>query len=405
MIDTAASGVGAPSVRPADPRFSSGPCRKHPGWNLQSLATDTLGRSHRATEPKLRLKQAIDRTATLVDLPHDWQLGIVPGSDTGAFEMAMWSLLGQRPVNALVWDSFSSDWAQDLAALSLPKLQVHKADAGELPTLSGLDKDHDLVFVYNGTTTGTRLPNLNQLPAKGHGLRLCDATSAAFAMPLDFSQLDVVTWSWQKCLGGEAAHGMLALGPRAVTRLEQNSPRALPKLFTLTKQGKLIDGIFSGATINTPSMLAVEDYHSALDWAESIGGLDALIARCTANQSALGRWVADRDWVEWLPTSESTRSPTSMCLKVVHPVFTGLPSDEQQPAINAMVKRLADKQVAYDIANYRSAPPGFRIWGGPTIEQQDIEDLTPWLDWTFKQFLNEHNTTSQLTTNGATSHG
>lgn len=398
MTDTASSPVGQPLVRPSDPRFSSGPCRKHPGWTLTSLSTDTLGRSHRAKQPKARLQLAIDRTAALIGLPSGWRLGIVPGSDTGAFEMALWSLLGSRPVDALVWDSFSSDWAKDLASLSLPDLNVLSADAGELPALDSINQDHDIVFVYNGTTTGARVPDLNWLPVARDNLVLCDATSAAFAMPIDFSRLDVVTWSWQKCLGGEAAHGMLALSPAAVDRLEKGAPRPLPKLFSLTKNNQLIDGIFKGATINTPSMLAVEDYHSALDWAESIGGLPALHERCERNLSTLSSWVAQHDWIDWLPVSAEHRSQTSMCLRIVDPAFTALTADEQQAAINQMVGRLADENVAFDIANYRSSPAGFRIWGGPTVESADIEALTSWLAWTYRIFLHSTKT-------GEPSHG
>jgi len=387
MTDEAVGVVAMPRVRPLDPRFSSGPCRKHPGWNLQSLRTDSLGRSHRAVCAKKRLSDVISRTAELIQLPPDWRLGIVPGSDTGAFEMAMWSMLGKLAVDALVWDSFSADWAADLASLMLPELNVRRAAAGELPALSAINPDHDVVFVYNGTTTGTRLPDLDWLATNRTGLALCDATSAVFAMDIDFSRLDVVTWSWQKCLGGEAAHGMLALSPAAVDRLEESTPRPLPKLFRLTKNGKLIDGIFTGTTINTPSMLAVEDCHSALDWAESIGGLPALQQRSNNNLAALGQWVAARDWIDWLPRSLAARSQTSMCLRIIDPRFSAQSNDAQQAAIDTMVRRLSDAGVAYDIANYRSAPPGFRIWGGPTVDTADIKHLTAWLDWVFATLI------------------
>ena len=371
-----------PRVRPNDPRFSSGPCRKHPGWSLARLETTHLGRSHRASAQKAHLHSAITRSAELLCLPDDWRLGIVPGSDTGAFELAMWSLLGSRPVEALVWESFSGDWATDLARLSLADLSVRKADYGQLPELQDIDPARDVVFVYNGTTSGVRVPHLDWLSAERSGLVLCDATSAAYAMALDFRRLDVVTWSWQKALGGEAAHGMLALSPRAVERLQtQDQPRALPKLFTLTKNGTLIDGVFAGETINTPSMLAVADLHSALDWADSLGGLDALMRRSGENLRALDTWVEQRDWVGWLAQESATRSSTSMCLRITAPAFLALPKDQQQQWVKTMVGWLAGERVAYDIANYRSAPPGFRIWGGATVDATDVEALTPWLDW------------------------
>jgi len=372
-------------MRPLDARFSSGPCRKHPGWDLARLGTAALGRSHRASDPKRRLELAISRSAELLALPPDWRLGIVPGSDTGAFEMAMWSLLGARPVDALVWESFSKDWAIDLQALGLPGLNVIEADYGELPELAAVRPEHDVVFVYNGTTSGVRVASLDWLEADRQGLVLCDATSAAYAMPLDFTRLDVVTWSWQKGLGGEAAHGMLALGPRAVERLQSvPAPRPLPKLFTLAKERRLIEGIFAGATINTPSMLAVEDLHSALDWAERVGGLEELHRRTAENMAALEEWVARSDWIDWLAREPATRSPTSMCLRIVDPAFTELPIDAQRRRVKAMTARLEEESAAFDIANYRSAPPGFRIWGGPTVEASDIRALTPWLDWVYE---------------------
>jgi len=386
-----------PGGRPKDARFSSGPCRKHPGWSLSSLSTEHLGRSHRASSPKSRLADAISRSSSLLGLPDGWRVGIVPGSDTGAFEMAMWSLLGSRKVDALVWESFSSDWANDLAALTAEQLNIHKADYGELPNLDAIKAENDVVMVFNGTTSGVRLPNLDWLNEDRDGLVLCDATSAAYAMPIDYSRVDVLTWSWQKVLGGEAAHGMLALSPRAVERLESKPPqRALPKVFTLTKQGKLIEGIFKGATINTPSMLAVEDLHSALDWAEQIGGLPELHKRCNANFEALDTWVKKTDWVEWLAADPATRSNTSMCLRIIDHAFTSLDNDTQQGWIKTMVGWLAEESVAYDIANYRSAPPGFRIWGGATVDASDIVELTPWLDWAYQgmsEQLNNGNAT------------
>ena len=376
-----------PSVRPADARFSSGPCKKYPGWDISHLNTEYLGRSHRAKLPKQRLRDAIDKSHRLLGLPADWKLGIVPGSDTGAFEIAMWSLLGSRPVDALVWESFSSDWSKDLQALGIEPLNLYQAEYGELPGLGQVNPAHDLVMVYNGTTSGVCLPDLDWLDAGREGLVLCDATSAAYAMPMDFSKLDVVTWSWQKVLGSEGAHGMLALSPRAVQRLESTPPRfPLPKLFKLTKADKLIDGIFSGATINTPSMLALEDLHAALDWAESLGGVEALWQRTRANFDCIDEWVGKSDWIDWLARDPATRSPTSMCLQIVDPEFTQLSPELQQPAINAMLARLEQENVALDIGNYRSAPPGFRIWGGATVESSDLRALTPWLDYVFAEF-------------------
>jgi phosphoserine aminotransferase len=377
-----------PRVRPADPRFSSGPCKKYPGWDLSHLNTDFLGRSHRAKLPKQRLKDAIDLSHQLLGLPADWKLGIVPGSDTGAFEIAMWSLLGSRPVDVLVWESFSSDWAKDLQALGIDELNLLQAEYGELPDLQQVGDDSDVVMVYNGTTSGVCLPDLDWLDGDRSGLVLCDATSAAYAMPMDFDKLDVVvTWSWQKVLGSEAAHGMLALSPRAVERLETSLPRyPLPKLFKLTKGNKLVEGIFSGATINTPSMLALEDLHAALNWAESIGGREALWQRTRDNFDCIDRWVGQTPWIDWLARDPATRSPTSMCLQVVDPQFGRLAEDQRQPAINAMLAKLEQENVALDIGNYRSAPPGFRLWGGATVETSDLEALTPWLDWVFADF-------------------
>jgi len=376
-----------PRLRPHDARFSSGPCKKFPGWDVTCLNTDFLGRSHRAKIPKTRLSSAIDRSHAMLGLPNDWKLGIVPGSDTGALEIALWSMLGERPVDVLVWDSFSSDWAKDLNTLELPDLTVFEAEYGQLPDLSQTRPDHDLVFVYNGTTSGVRLPDLDWLSSERTGLRICDATSAAFAMPINFNKLDVVTWSWQKVLGSEAAHGMLALSPRAVQRLESYKPAwPLPKLFQLTKNGKLIEGIFSGATINTPSMLALEDLHAALDWAEGIGGLPTLWQRTQDNFDCIDEWVKQTAWIDWLASDPATCSPTSMCLRIVDPRFSELAQDEQQTAINTMISWLEQEGCALDIGNYRSAPPGFRIWGGATIERSDLAALTPWLDWAFAKF-------------------
>ena len=381
------SGSERPSVRPDNTRFSSGPCKKHPGWSAKSYTDKHLGFSHRAPAHKARIQSAIDRSATMLGLPDGWRLGIVPASDTGAFEMAMWSLLGPRPVDALVWENFSSDWATDLGMLALPAPNVHEADYGMLPELTAIDPSHDVVFVFNGTTSGVCVPDLDWISDDREGLVLCDATSAAYAMPMDFNRLDVVTWSWQKVLGGEAAHGMLALSPRAVERLQNlPAPRALPKLFRLARQQKLIEGIFLGETINTPSMLALEDLHSALHWAHDIGGVKAQWQRTRDNMAALDEWVQSSEWVEWLAEETACRSPTSMCLKFKSPIFTSLSRDEQQRWVKTMVGWLAEESAAYDIANYRSAPPGFRIWGGATVDSSDLRALTPWLDHVFAEF-------------------
>ncbi|MCP4493785.1 MAG: phosphoserine transaminase [Gammaproteobacteria bacterium] len=376
-----------PRVRPVDPRFSSGPCKKYPGWNISHLETRFLGRSHRASQPKQRLTDAINKSHQLLQLPDNWKLGIVPGSDTGAFEIALWSLLGSKPVDALVWESFSNDWAKDLSKLGIEQLQVYEAEYGELPDLTRINPGHDLVMVYNGTTSGVCLPDLDWLNAAREGLVLCDATSAAYAMPMDFSKLDVVTWSWQKVLGSEGAHGMLALSPRAVKRLETSTPRfPLPKIFQLTKGEKLIEGIFKGATINTPSMLALEDLLAALDWAEKLGGVESLWQRTQENFACIEAWVQNTPWVEWLARDPATRSPTSMCLQIVDPIFTQQSNANQQQAINNMLTVLEQENAALDIGNYRSAPPGFRLWGGSTVETSDLEALTPWLDWVFANY-------------------
>ena len=387
--DNRNTSVTKPADKPANPRFSSGPCAKHPGWQLANLDTSNLGRSHRAKLPKARLASAIERSRELMQLPQDWVLGIVPGSDTGAFEMAMWSLLGTRAVDVLAWESFSSDWAKDLQMLGIENLNVIDAPYGELPDLQQVNSDHDLVFVANGTTSGVRLPDFGFIDSEREGLALCDATSAVFAQAMDYSRLDVVTWSWQKVLGGEAAHGMIALSPKAVARLEQPAPRPLPKLFRLADNGKLNSGIFSGATINTPSMLAVEDLHSALDWAEQLGGTAALIERAESNFKVIDAWVSKSDWVQWLAKDPATLSRTSLCLQITAPEFTRLDSAQQSEVLKSLLAKLETEQVAYDIANYRSAPTGFRIWGGATIESADLLQLTQWLDWVFAEWVNE----------------
>jgi len=375
-----------PAVRPARPHFSSGPCAKRPGWSPEVLKNAFLGRSHRAKEGKARLKLAIDKTRQLLGLPEDYVCGIVPGSDTGAFEMAMWSLLGARGVEALAWESFGKGWVTDiLKQLKLQDVRVHEADYGALPDLSKVDFSRDVVFTWNGTTSGVRVPNGDWIPADREGLTLVDATSAAFAQDVDWSKIDVATFSWQKVLGGEAAHGMLVLSPRAIARLESYTPPwPMPKLFRLTKGGKVMSGVFEGETINTPSMLCVEDWLDTLAWAESIGGLRALQARADANAQVIFDWVERTPWVANLARDPATRSNTSVCLSIVDPAVAQL-SVEQQWAFAKQIAGLLDKEgVAYDIAAYREAPPGLRIWTGSTVERSDLEALTPWLDWAFE---------------------
>ena len=374
-----------PENRPANPRFSSGPCAKRPGWTLDALSGAFLGRSHRAKEPKARLAEVIERSKAILGMPAGWRLGIVPASDTGAVEMALWSLLGARGVDVLAWESFSKDWATDvLKQLKLKDAIVVDAPYGRLPDRSGLDGSRDIVLVWNGTTSGVRLPNADFIPTERDGLVICDATSAAFAMELPWEKLDVVTWSWQKVLGGEAAHGMLALSPRAVARLESYTPSwPMPKIFRMTKGGKLNEGIFKGETINTPSMLAVEDAIDGLKWAEGVGGLKGLVARSEGNLAAIAGWVAKTPWVDFLAEDPATRSCTSICLKIVAPWFVALDADAQAAAAKKLSGLLEKEGVALDAANYRDAPPGLRIWGGATVETADIAALLPWLDWAF----------------------
>ena len=376
-----------PALRPANPHFSSGPCAKRPGYSLEALSGAFLGRSHRAAAPKARLNEIIQRSAALLGMPADWRLGIVPASDTGAVEMALWSLLGARPVDVLAWENFGKTWASDITQhLKLANTRAMTAPYGQLPDLSAVDPSHDVVFTWNGTASGVRVPNGDWIPDDRQGLMICDATSAAFAMDLPWNKLDVVTWSWQKVLGGEAAHGMLALSPRAVERLETYTPSwPLPKLFRLTSKGKIAEGIFKGETINTPSMLCAEDALDSLRWAESVGGLPALIARCEANLAAVARWVERTDWVDFLPERVDTRSCTSICLKIVAPWFTALPEDARAKTAKQLVAPLEKEGVAFDIGSYRDAPPGIRIWAGATIEASDIEKLLPWLDWSYQQ--------------------
>ncbi len=375
-----------PTARPARPYFSSGPCAKRPGWSPENFKTDTLGRSHRSGVGKARLKEAIDRTRALLGLPDEYRIGIVPASDTGAVEMAMWSMLGELPVDMLAWESFGQGWVTDAVKQLDLDARVLSAPYGEIADLSAVDPAHDLVFTWNGTTSGVRVPDAEWIRDDRQGITICDATSAVFAQPLDWSKLDVVTYSWQKVLGGEGGHGVLILSPRAVERLESYTPpRPLPKLFRLTKGGKLIEGIFEGATINTPSMLCVEDYIDALTWVEGVGGLEGLHERADANAEALGAWVARTGWIDHLASDPATRSNTSVCLSVDDAGFASLGEPEQRAFVKSMAKALENENVAYDIAGYRDAPPGLRIWCGATVETSDIEALGPWLDWAFAQ--------------------
>src|SRR5438876_1754255 len=376
-----------PGLRPANPNFSSGPCAKRPGWSVEALKNAALGRSHRSKIGKAKLKRAIDLTREILGVPADYRIGIVPASDTGAIEMALWSLLGPRPVTMLAWESFGEGWVTDVAKqLKLKDVTVLKAGYGELPDLSKVDPATDIVFTWNGTTSGVRVPNADWIAAGRQGLTICDATSAAFAQPLDFAKLDVVTFSWQKVLGGEAAHGMLILSPRAVARLESYQPAwPLPKIFRLTKGGKLNAGIFEGETINTPSMLCVEDYLDTLTWGKSLGGLKALIARADANAKVIADWVASTPWIEFLARDAALRSNTSVCLKVVDPSVAKLPAEAQAAFVKGIATALEKEGIAYDIDAYRDAPPGLRIWCGSTVERADVEALTLWLDWAFAE--------------------
>ena len=376
-----------PAVRPAVPHFSSGPCAKRPGWSLSVLTDAVLGRSHRSKIGRAKLKRAIDLTREVLEVPADYRIGIVPASDTGAVEMALWSMLGARPVTMLAWESFGEGWVSDVAKeLKLKDVTVLTAAYGELPDLAKVDPASDVVFTWNGTTSGVRVPNGEWIAADRQGLTLCDATSATFAQPLAWPKLDVVTFSWQKALGGEAAHGMLILSPRAVERLESYTPpRPLPKIFRLTKGGKLNQGIFEGETINTPSMLCVEDYLDTLAWAKSIGGLTALIARADANAKVIADWVASTPWIEFLARDPALRSNTSVCLKVVDPSVGKLPAEAQAAFVKGIAAALEKEGIAYDIDAYRDAPPGLRIWCGSTVERADVEALTLWLDWAFAE--------------------
>jgi phosphoserine aminotransferase len=376
-----------PAQRPTVPHFSSGPCAKRPGWNPQNLKDAALGRSHRAKIGKAKLKQAIELTREVLEVPADYKIGIVPASDTGAVEMALWSLLGARPVTTIAWESFGEGWVSDIVKeLKLKDVTKLHAGYGDIPDLTKVDSDTDIVFTWNGTTSGVRVPNAGWIKAERKGLTICDATSAAFAQPLDWPKLDVVTFSWQKALGGEAAHGMLVLGPRAVERLESYKPAwPLPKVFRMTKGGKLNAGIFEGETINTPSMLCVEDYLDALNWGKSIGGLKALMARADANTRVLADWKARTPWIDFLAKEPAIRSNTSVCLKIVDPAITALTSDLQADFCKKLVALVEKENAGFDFAHYRDAPAGLRIWCGATVDAKDVALLTQWIDWAFAE--------------------
>ena len=376
-----------PGLRPANPQFSSGPCAKRPGWSPEVLKNAALGRSHRAKLGKSRLKYAIDLTREVLEVPADYRIGIVPASDTGAYEMAMWTMLGARPVDCLAWESFGEGWVNDaVKQLKLKDARVMKAPYGTLPDLNAVNPDHDVLFTWNGTTSGVRVPNADWIKADRKGLTFCDATSAAFAQNLDWAKLDIVTYSWQKVLGGEAAHGMLILSPRAVERLESYTPAwPLPKIFRLTSGGKLIEGIFEGETINTPSMLCVEDYIDALEWAKTVGGLKGLVARCDANAKAIADFVAQKPFLEFLAKDPATRSNTSVCLNFVDPLVRAMSEKDQAAFAKDVAAKLEKQGVGLDLGSYRDAPPGLRIWCGATVETSDVVALMPWIEWAFNQ--------------------
>ena len=378
--------IAKPELRPANPNFSSGPCAKRPGYTLQALESAVLGRSHRSKPGKARLAEAIDKTRAILGVPDDYRIGIVPASDTGAYEMAMWTMLGARGLDILGWESFGKGWITDaVKQLKLDDIRVMEADYGELPDLSQTAPTRDIAFTWNGTTSGVRVPNGDWISDGREGLTFCDATSAAFAMQLPWDKLDVTTYSWQKVLGGEGAHGMLILSPRAVARLESYTPSwPLPKVFRLTKSGALIEGIFKGETINTPSMLALEDYIDALDWAAGLGGLDGLLGRVAANNQVLNDWVAKTDWIANLCVEPENQSTTSVCLKIVDADVAAMDADAQAALAKRVASLLDAEGVAFDIGAYRDAPAGLRIWAGATVEAADLVALTAWLDWAFE---------------------
>ena len=377
--------MSKPTVKPSSPYFSSGPCKKRPGWSASKFDLETLGRSHRAKPAKEKLLQVIEQSKKILNLPSDYKVGILAGSDTGAVEAAMWNLLGPNGIEVVAWESFGLDWAKTITdQLKITGSNIHKADYGKLPDLSKIDFSKDVLFNWNGTTSGVKVPNANWIPDNRKGLVLCDATSAVFAMDMEFKKLDVITWSWQKVLGGEGGHGMIAISPKAIERLENYKPKwPIPKIYRLTSKGKLADGVFKGATINTPSMFCVEDALDALGWIESIGGLQAAINRSSKNLEAAKHWVDQSHWADFLCENRDNLSSTSICLKVKDSKFLNLSEDVQKTKIKEINSILDKEQVAFDINSYRTAPPGFRIWGGSTVETSDIENLLPWLDWAY----------------------
>ncbi|OFW89231.1 MAG: phosphoserine aminotransferase [Alphaproteobacteria bacterium RIFCSPHIGHO2_02_FULL_46_13] len=378
-----------PVAKPHCPNFSSGPCAKRPGWTLDALKGAFVGRSHRAAGGKAKLKEVIDLHRKTLNIPDDYLVAIVPASDTGAIEMAMWSMLGERGVDVLVWENFSNDWLTDVAnQLKIADVRKFVVDYGQMPDLTQIDTDRDVIFVWNGTTSGVRLPHTDWIKADRKGLTFCDATSAVYAYPMDWAKLDVTTWSWQKILGGEAAHGMLVLSPRAVTRLTSFKPdRALPKIFRMTKKSELNEGLFKGETINTPSLLAVEDCLDALKWVDAMGGWAATEKRCLANLKVVEDWVAKTDWAEFLPATADIRSRTSICIKIVDPWFNGFDEDTQKAMIKDMTKLIEKEGAGYDLAHYATAPAGFRLWGGATVEASDMEAVLPWIDWAYREVI------------------
>ena len=378
--------IDKPTTKPNNPNFSSGPCAKRPGWNIQNLKTDSLGRSHRAKLPKQRLLEVITLTKEILQLPKDYRVGILPASDTGAIEAAMWSLLGKTGVEVLAWENFGNDWVKDIKDQLKPEnLTIHKADYGNITDFNNLNFDNDIVFNWNGTTSGVCVPNADWIPQDRKGLTICDATSAVFAMDMDWSKLDVVTWSWQKVLGGEAAHGMIAMSPKAIERLSEYQPSwPIPKIFRLANNKKVIEGIFKGETINTPSMLCVEDAIDALQWIQSIGGYAGSIKKSKSNLEVIKKWVASHDWIDFLANDPNTLSSTSICLKITEDWFVQLSEEDQQAKVKEINSLLEKEGVAYDINAYRTAPAGFRIWGGATVEASDIETLLPWIEWGYR---------------------
>ena len=378
--------IDKPITKPNNPNFSSGPCAKRPGWDIQNLKTNSLGRSHRAKLPKQRLAEVINLSKELLNIPSDYKVGIIAGSDTGAIESAMWSLLGKTGVEVLAWESFGSDWVKDIKEqLKIKNLTIHQSDYGDLPDFQKINFDNDIVFNWNGTTSGVCLPNADWISDNRKGLTICDATSAVFAMDMDWHKLDVITWSWQKVLGGEAAHGMIALSPKALERLSEYQPTwPIPKIFRLANNMKVIEGIFKGETVNTPSMLCVEDAIDALNWIQSIGGSKGSIDKSQSNLQVVKTWVESKDWIDFLAKDSSTLSSTSICLKITDSWFLELPEDQQQLKIKEINSLLDKEQVAFDINAYRTAPPGFRIWGGATVESSDIETLLPWIEWGYQ---------------------